>query len=413
VSRTRPAPDDLRHVEVTLLRYIGQTPWPAAEERPAPSATTTEESFSDLALRSFRLQCEAMPEYDAYARHLGRGHDQIRDWREIPPVPASAFRSHDLSASPPGREVVTFETSGTTISLPGRVRLASTRLYETSLSRSFERHLLPDGARLRVIVFGPTRIEAPRSSLWFMVERLVQEFCPGGSWVVQAGEPRWERADEELARAVDERRPVLLLGTTLLFQAYFERCDREGIRFALPEGSRAMDTGGAKGTRIEIRREDVESAFRRVLGIPPTHLVNEYGMAEMGSQFYGDALLAAHERRDARPGFAAPPWVRTRVLDPETMRERPEGEPGVLVHFDLANLDIPIAIQTEDVGALEGRTDDDPETALAGQRDDDPAGALAGRRLLLLGRLPAAKRRGCSLPFERFLERERVAGGER
>jgi hypothetical protein len=367
-----------------LIRFIQEVPW----EGGAP-----ESAFLDLALRSFRFQCEAIPEYGAYARHMGPGPDRIRDWREIQPVPASAFRSHDLSARATDAEAapmeaVTFETSGTTISFPGRVRLRDTRLYEASLSRNFARHLLPDQARLRAIVFGPARAEAPRSSLWFMVDHVAREHCAAAAWIVEGGQPRWERADEELASAVSERRPVLLLGTTLLFHAYFARCLREGVRFVLPEGSRAMDTGGSKGTRIELRRDEVQAAFTRVLAIPPSRLVNEYGMAEMGSQFYQDSLLAAHERRPARPGFVIPPWVRTRVLDPETMQERSRGASGILVHYDLANHETPLAIQTEDVGAR------------------------AEARLTLEGRLPDAERRGCSLPFEQFLERERVAGEE-
>jgi hypothetical protein len=79
--------------------------------------------------------------------------------------------------------------------------------------------------------------------------------------------------------------------------------------------------------------------------------------------------------------------VRTRVLDPETMDEVGDGVSGVLVHYDLANLEIPLAIQTEDLGIRQGV------------------------RLLIEGRLPEAERRGCSLPFERFAERERA--GER
>ncbi len=361
-----------------LIRFIEEASWEGGDP---------DRVFPELALRSFRLQCEAIPEYGAFARHVGRGPDQVRDWRDIPPVPASAFRSHDLSAAASGEESVTFETSGTTISRPGRVRLRDTSLYEASLLRNFARHVLPDGARLRAIVFGPTRAEAPRSSLWFMVERVVQEHGAGAVWVLERGEPSWERADEEFARALGEKRPVLLLGTTLFFQAYFERCARKGVRFVLPAGSRAMDTGGAKGARVEIRREEVEAAFGRVLAIPPSHVVNEYGMAEMGSQFYQDTLVAVHERRSPRRGFAIPPWVRARVLDPETMGERGPNEPGILVHYDLANLEIPLAIQTEDVGSR------------------------ARDRLTLEGRLPEAARRGCSLPFEEFLDRERAGGG--
>ena len=147
-----------------------------------------------------------------------------------------------------------------------------------------------------------------------------------------------------------------------------------------------MDTGGGKGARVELTRGDVEGAFARVLGVPASHLVNEYSMAEMGSQFYDDTLLAAHQGRPAKPGKRIPPWVRTRVFDPETMLPRGEEASGVLVHYDLANLEAPMAIQTEDLGACRGD------------------------RLLLEGRLPEAERRGCSLPFDQFLERERARG---
>jgi len=380
------------HTE-NLLGYV--------REANLESATPEVDPFGMIALESFRAQCDSIPAYEAYARHVGRGPDMVRDWREVPPVPASAFKSHDLSATPQGAEAAIFETSGTTISRPGRVRLGSTALYEASLLRNFEAHLLPDGARLPAIVFGPRREDVPRSALWFMVDRAVAQFAAGGEWIVQSGEPRWETADAALARACRDGTPILLLGTTLLFMAYFERLARQasgvaagasgaeaaGRRFSLPSGSRAMDTGGAKGLRSEFARAEVESAFARSVGIPPAHIVNEYGMAEMGSQFYDDNLRAAHERRAPLHGKRIPPWVRTRVLDPETMEEQPDGRPGLLVHYDLANLEIPLAIQTEDIGAR------------------------VGDRLMLEGRLLGSEPRGCSLQFEQFLEQERPAGG--
>jgi hypothetical protein len=67
------------------------------------------------------------------------------------------------------------------------------------------------------------------------------------------------------------------------------------------------------------------------------------------------------------------------VLDPETLDEQPDGEPGLLVHYDLANVEIPLAIQTEDIGRR------------------------IGDRLILEGRLLGAEARGCSLSYERFL----------
>ena len=362
-------------LEDDALAWICEAPWEAS---PPPAA------LDRVMLLSFRRQLDSIPPYAAWARHLGRTPDRVTRWEEIPAVPASAFKSHDLSAAPAGREAAVFETSGTSISRPGRVRLGTTRLYEASLLRNFERHLLPDGARLPMLVLGPPREEAPRSSLWFMADCVARKLCSGAEHVVRGGEPRWDIADAALARAASEGRPLLLFGTTLLFAAYFERCEARALRHALPPGSRAMDTGGGKGARVDLDRAAVHSGFERVLGLPAANVVNEYGMAELGSQFYEDALLAARERRTPEPGFRIPPWVRTRVLDPATMDECPDGTPGLLVHYDLANLDTPLAIQTEDVGRR------------------------IGGRLTLHGRLLEAERRGCSLPFEEFLERERT-----
>jgi len=368
--------DPIRHLETTLAGFIS-------------GKVADESAFNRAALGSYRLQSSAVPAYSGYLRYLGVNPSMTEGWRAIPPVPTSAFKTHDLSAATAGSETVTFETSGTTISRPGRVRLSSTALYETSLLRSFGAHLIPDGAKLPALVFGPTRAEAPRSSLWFMADRIVENLTTGGTWVVRGGGPQWDLADQGLERSMKGGAPILLLGTTLLFMAYFERLAAKGRSFALPTGSRAMDTGGAKGQHAEFTRAEVESSFARYLGIPHSHLVNEYGMAEMGSQFYGDNLLAAHEGRAPKQGKKIPPWVRTRVLHPETMEELPDGERGILVHYDLANCEIPLAIQTEDIGSR------------------------VGDRLLLEGRLRGAEARGCSLAFERFLEGEGRAGGAR
>src|SRR2546422_1689204 len=112
----------LADAEADLVRFIAESSW----EAPPSDPRAAEDAFSDLALRSFRIQCEAIPEYGAYARHLRRGPDEVHDWREIPPVPASAFKEHRLSAASSGVQTasggvmpaalgVTFETSGTTI----------------------------------------------------------------------------------------------------------------------------------------------------------------------------------------------------------------------------------------------------------------------------------------------------------
>jgi hypothetical protein len=138
-----------------------------------------------------------------------------------------------------------------------------------------------------------------------------------------------------------------------------------------------MDTGGFKGRSREVTRDELYAAIHDRLGIAPAWSVNEYGMTEMSSQFYDGAAGSAPP-----PGerlHVAPSWVRTHAADPETLRPLPDGEVGVLRHWDLANLHSVMAIQTADLGY----------TTPAGFR--------------VLGRATGAEARGCSIAMDELL----------
>src|SRR5690606_32595439 len=153
-----------------------------------------------------------------------------------------------------------------------------------------------------------------------------------------------------------------------------------GARYRLAAGSRLMDTGGFKGRGREVGEEELRATYAELLGIPGDHVVNEYGMTEMCSQFYDnvlrDRVLRGTVRRRHKQG---PPWVRTRVVDPETLEAVPRGEVGILRHYDLANLGSVMAVQTEDIGReVEGG-------------------------FVLLGRAAGAPPRGCSIAMDLLL----------
>jgi hypothetical protein len=142
-----------------------------------------------------------------------------------------------------------------------------------------------------------------------------------------------------------------------------------------------MDTGGFKGRSREVGHDELRATYLDLLGIPPTHCVNEYGMTELCSQFYDASLRDAVIRRRLGPDRKiAPPWVRTTVVDPETLAPLPDGETGLLRHTDLANIGSVIAIQTEDVGVI----------------------VDGGFRVL--GRAAGAQPRGCSIAMDVMLE---------
>jgi hypothetical protein len=189
---------------------------------------------------------------------------------------------------------------------------------------------------------------------------------------------RWLDLRVEGIEHVPTSGPVLLAGTAFAWVHWLDAIERRGLTVRLPTGSRIMETGGFKGRSREVPRPELYALLTGRLGIPADHIVNEYGMTELLSQFYEPVL------REGCPGVGArrhvgPSWVRTRILHPETLRELPDGEPGLLAHLDLANLYSVSALLTEDLGV----------------RDRD------GFRVL--GRAPGAEPRGCSLVMEELL----------
>ena len=143
-----------------------------------------------------------------------------------------------------------------------------------------------------------------------------------------------------------------------------------------------METGGFKGRAAEVDRPTLYRRIRDTLGVPESHIVNEYGMTEMLSQAYDGEAGRAPAVQDRVHRF--PPWVRTRALEPRDLSPLPSGEPGLLAHFDLANAASVCHILTADMGIV---TED------------------GGVRLL--GRAQGAELRGCSLTAEAFLRRTR------
>jgi hypothetical protein len=143
-----------------------------------------------------------------------------------------------------------------------------------------------------------------------------------------------------------------------------------------------MDTGGYKGRSRDVPKGELYRLYGERWNIPLTHVVNEYGMTELGSQFYDSTLRDWTERTEMRHlqisarRKVPPPWVRVQVVDPETLSPLAEGATGLLRFYDLANLHTVCAVQTDDLGQ---------------QR---------GPGFEVLGRATGAEPRGCSLAVE-------------
>jgi hypothetical protein len=177
--------------------------------------------------------------------------------------------------------------------------------------------------------------------------------------------------------------PVCLIGTTAAFGALFSELATQGARLSLARGSRLMDTGGAKGQSIPLRPGQVVELAQGLLGLDPALVINEYGMTEMCSQMY-DAT-AFNSRRADTPGERrklGPAWLGVAAVNPASLKPVPDGRPGLLRFFDLANVGSVSAILTGDLGVIED-------------------GAVR-----VLGRAEDGEARGCALGIEQFAAKE-------
>jgi len=335
--------------------------------------------FESLALRVFEYQFEHNFPYRKFCLKRGKTPQTVQSFRGIPAVPTAAFKELDLSCSPTEK---IFLTSGTTqgAAKRGRHLIPDLTLYHASLKPNFAAHLLPEGQRLRMLVLFASPEFMPQSSLSHMFETVIHTFGSEGSAYFFSDQGLDSSRLVKALHASEQRgEPVCLLGVSFVFAHFLDYCDSERLRFRLSVGSRLMDTGGYKGRMREIPRGELYYRLGRVLGIPTSLMVNEYGMTEMCSQFYDNVLSDRFRGVQRSRHKVIPRWVRTRILNPETLEDLPEGVTGILQHYDLANCGSVLAIQTEDLGY---RVEDGFE---------------------VIGRAKDAEARGCSLTMEEFL----------
>lgn len=342
-------------------------------------ASIGEREFNDLALRIFTYQIRYNEPYARYAGSFGYSPSALPSaWHDIPAVPASAFKEATLATFEKEKAALTFVTSGTTRAGGGRHYMETRALYDAALLAGFDRLAIAGRPRLRYLNLVPNPSERPESSLGYMMSRVSAERGDGSTgWYVRGGSLFIEAFFFDLRVAIAQSRPVCIASTAFALVEAIDAMRERNLRFALPPGSRIMETGGFKGRSRTVSREELYTSLCESFACSADAIVAEYGMTELTSQYY-DAATPPGAR--AVRFKAGPPWLRARVTgaDGATL---PPGTVGALVHVDLANRSSCVAVQTEDLGA---------------QYD-------AG--FVLIGRDAGAALRGCSLDAEELLRR--------
>ena len=344
-----------------------------------------EDEFDRLARDVFAHQLRFNPVYRQFCLFQGvAAAADVRSWREIPAVPTGAFKVGRWATFPETEERVAFRTSGTSTAGRGVHRLDTLALYNAAILSSARRWLVPDREQIRCLFLSPDPRAAPDSSLVHMFAVFREAFGGPGTAFLAPADPGSGAADAlaaALDRAAADGEPVLIAGAAL---AFHHALPADGVRaWSLPAGSRAMVTGGFKGVRAAADPAELGARIAARTGIPPELQVAEYGMTELSTQYYDARLrraLCGDETRSDGVAFRVPPWARVRIVEPIDGRELAAGEPGAIVHVDLANRGSALVLQTSDIGARTGTS-----------------------AFELRGREPGAEARGCSLAADLWL----------
>jgi len=289
----------------------------------------TDTDFIPRALETFRLQYADNPLYRQYADALGVLPDRVRTLQEIPFLPVSLFKTHPVRTGNFIPEIV-FESSGTTGSVTSRHEVRHLSVYRSSFTAGFERFYGPVGEWC-VIGLLPAYLERSHSSLVLMVHELI-----GSSGHPDSGFYLYDHDSlyNVLQRLEHRGQKTLLIGVTFALLDFAEKYAMS-LRHTV-----VMETGGMKGRRREITRNELHDYLKERLGVSSIHA--EYGMTELLSQAYssGDGL------------FGCPPWMRALVRrEDDPLDVMIQGE-GLLNIIDLANTWSCSFLATEDIGRI-------------------------------------------------------------
>ncbi|MBK9274667.1 MAG: acyl transferase [Flavobacteriales bacterium] len=302
--------------------------WSSWMER--PFAVDGPGTFNALALDLFRLHATQNPVYRTFLKGLRIGPDQVRTVEAIPFLPIQAFRDHRvlLEGLAP---VLTFTSSGTTEAITARHHLPWPSLYERSFMTSFL-NALGDPRSWRIIALLPAYLERPDSSLVHMAQRLVEASGDplGGLYLNQ-----YAQVADLLRRSEEEGRSTLLLGVPF---ALLDLAERHPMPL---RNVHIVETGGMKGRRPELVREDLHHRLREAFGVD--RVGGEYGMTELLSQAW-----SAGEGH-----YRCPPWMAVRIREVnDPFSPQQVGRTGGIDIIDLCNIASCPFISTQDLGRM-------------------------------------------------------------
>ncbi len=293
-------------------------------------SVNNEQNFKELTLEVFHYQYHNNKLYQRYCDLLHRSPDRVNQLEDIPFLPVAFFKTHRVVTGADASQLV-FQSSGTTGSLTSYHHVTDPGLYEQSFSLGFNL-FYGSPENYCILALLPSYIERGGSSLVYMAQHLIQQSRhPLSGFYLNDSDGLLKT----LNHLRERKQATLLLGVTY---ALLDLASTQPIPF--PELI-IMETGGMKGRRKEMVREEVHQILSEAFQLQSIH--SEYGMTELLSQ--------AYSKGNGR--FFCPPWMKVLIRDTnDPLSAVLEGKTGGINVIDLANVNSCSFLQIQDLGKL-------------------------------------------------------------
>ncbi|OFX77523.1 MAG: hypothetical protein A2X12_10775 [Bacteroidetes bacterium GWE2_29_8] len=298
-----------------------------------------EDDFLSFALEAFAFQKNNNPVYNRYLKETKQFEKNISEYYQFPTLPISFFKTHDVVTPKPNTESSSthvFLSSGTTDSFNRSKHIVlDLSIYEKNIYNIFNKFYGPVNQYFFIGLL-PNYLENKSSSLIHMVDKLIKQ-GRGGAFINELDE-----VIIKVNQLTEAHCKVVLFGVAYSLLDLAEYMQKNNVKFNNTENIIIVETGGMKGRRKEITKEELHLILQKQLNIDKLH--SEYGMTELLSQAYSSECNK----------YLCPPQMKvfiTELNDPFAIIKEPNKK-GVINIIDLANIYSCSFIKTEDIGQI-------------------------------------------------------------
>src|SRR5690606_8019513 len=286
------------------------------------------EEFSAIALKIFQIQYDQNKLYQNFCNLLKVQPHQVNSIEKIPFLPIEFFKTQKVVTGNFIPEQV-FLSSGTTGQNQSKHYVKELSVYEDSFYKGFQ-HFYGNIHDYCILALLPSYMEREGSSLIYMMENLIErsEHPLSGFYLDE-----YDQLIQHLKTLKEQKQKTLLIGVSFALLDLAEKFQVDLSHVII------METGGMKGRRKELTREELHRAYKHSFNAGKIH--SEYGMTELLSQAYskGDGV------------YQTPSWMKILIRDVnDPLLLLPEGKTGGVNIIDLANIYSCAFIATQDLG---------------------------------------------------------------